>query len=489
MVRLGFSRRRPGSGGKVRFQALYDDARGIRQTAGTFEDEKAADQAWRAAESKIAEGRSWDPRRGRQKFGRYVEQTWLPNHRMELSTRQDYVSGLRCHILPYFGNMRMQEITSQDVRAWLVHMEEQNVGLRRREFCKVSILNAIFTTAVADGVILLHPSRGVPTAPVPEQPRQIITADQFDSIYAALPDTGSRLLIETAIESGARWGELTELRAKDLDLDTPTLTISRVVLYLTPEIHPEGKHFLVKPYPKGKKWRKLKLSHQMVAKLRAHIETGELKDDDLLFFRTIESAVEAGPVPEDLGFTEPNEKGNSYPHGTTTAYGLGKCRCEHCRAACAAYRAKRRAGGKDKPRKPRVIDTDPHIERGAFRKQIWIPACTAAALGFNPKFHDLRHAHASWLLAGGADLQVVKERLGHSKISTTERYLHTLPNADETALDALDKIRNSQTEPDEVAALQAQLNAADAEIAKLRTVLAQQVVDQHFSGKPDLRIA
>ncbi|MGH3813679.1 MAG: tyrosine-type recombinase/integrase [Pseudonocardiaceae bacterium] len=53
-----------------------------------------------------------------------------------------------------------------------------------------------------------------------------------------------------------------------------------------------------------------------------------------------------------------------------------------------------------------------------------------------------RHAHASWLLADGADLQVVKERLGHASISTTERYLHTLPDADETALDALSLIRN-----------------------------------------------
>ncbi|TDE27395.1 tyrosine-type recombinase/integrase [Actinomadura sp. 6K520] len=42
---------------------------------------------------------------------------------------------------------------------------------------------------------------------------------------------------------------------------------------------------------------------------------------------------------------------------------------------------------------------------------------------------DLRHAHASWLLAGGADLQVVKERLGHRKISTTERYDIGLPLA------------------------------------------------------------
>jgi site-specific recombinase XerD len=55
--------------------------------------------------------------------------------------------------------------------------------------------------------------------------------------------------------------------------------------------------------------------------------------------------------------------------------------------------------------------------------------------------HDLRHAHASWLLAGGAALPVVKERLGHRSIATTEKYLHTLPGADETALTALDRIR------------------------------------------------
>lgn len=47
------------------------------------------------------------------------------------------------------------------------------------------------------------------------------------------------------------------------------------------------------------------------------------------------------------------------------------------------------------------------------------------------------YAHASWLLAGGADLQVVKDRLGHDSIRATERYLHTLPNADEMSLDAL----------------------------------------------------
>jgi hypothetical protein len=60
------------------------------------------------------------------------------------------------------------------------------------------------------------------------------------------------------------------------------------------------------------------------------------------------------------------------------------------------------------------------------------------------RIHDLRHAHASWLLAGGADLQVVKQRLGHGSLRTTEKYLHTLPDADETALEALSKMRNGR---------------------------------------------
>jgi integrase len=143
-----------------------------------------------------------------------------------------------------------------------------------------------------------------------------------------------------------------------------------------------------------------------------------------------------------LGLTKPNAKGQRYRHGTLSGYTAGQCRCEPCRAALAIYRAKRRAAGLDSPRQPRVRDTDGHISRDWFRRAIWKPACASAGLTFTPTMRDLRHAHASWLLAGGADIQIVKERLGHATIATTERYLHTLPDADETALDALAAIRN-----------------------------------------------
>jgi integrase len=50
------------------------------------------------------------------------------------------------------------------------------------------------------------------------------------------------------------------------------------------------------------------------------------------------------------------------------------------------------------------------------------------AAGLEPlRFHDLRHTYGSLLVAGGIDLPSVKAAMGHSHLSTTERYLHARP--------------------------------------------------------------
>mgnify|MGYP001040569538 CR=1 FL=1 len=48
------------------------------------------------------------------------------------------------------------------------------------------------------------------------------------------------------------------------------------------------------------------------------------------------------------------------------------------------------------------------------------------------RFHDLRHTHVAWLIAGGAPLPHIQARLGHESITTTiDTYGHLLPAGDE----------------------------------------------------------
>ncbi|WP_261563213.1 tyrosine-type recombinase/integrase [Frankia tisae] len=377
-----------------------------------------------------------------------MESTWFPNHVMEASTRETYRYNLDAHILPWFTVMRMAEIMPADVREWVT--DQSAKGLSPHVIDKnMTILSGIFTTALNDQVTFLHACRGVKIPEVPKPPLQIITPEQFDQIYENLPDLILQLLVELDIESGMRWGELTELRPHDLSIGTGIVTVSRTVVEVNPKFHPEGKRFLVQQYPKNKKYRRFKISRSVMDKIDLFIQAKAIGTDDLILFMPEQERLvpEPRPAMESDGpeLTEPNEKGRQYRHGTITAYSMAPCRCDRCRGAYATYRSTRRAEGKDKPRGRRRRDTDGHIPGDWFRKQVWHPAVAAAGIGRRVRVHDLRHAHASWLLAGGADLQVVKERLGHGSIATTQRYLHTLPTADETALDALARTRGRRT--------------------------------------------
>lgn len=70
---------------------------------------------------------------------------------------------------------------------------------------------------------------------------------------------------------------------------------------------------------------------------------------------------------------------------------------------------------------------------GQFHERVWQPAlnrANAAGMPKRPRIHDLRHTHASWLIASGAPLPYIQARLGHESIQTTVNvYGSLLPDA------------------------------------------------------------
>lgn len=75
-------------------------------------------------------------------------------------------------------------------------------------------------------------------------------------------------------------------------------------------------------------------------------------------------------------------------------------------------------------------------ERAVSVRNGFIVACKRAGIE-DMRIHDLRHTAASWMITEGAPLEVVKELLGHSSITMTERYAHLAPHRVREAVNRL----------------------------------------------------
>lgn len=73
-------------------------------------------------------------------------------------------------------------------------------------------------------------------------------------------------------------------------------------------------------------------------------------------------------------------------------------------------------------------------------RQTWLGIVKAAGME-RLRFHDLRHAHASLLMAQGVHPKIVSERLGHSSVSITlDIYSHVAPGLQAEAAAGLDAL-------------------------------------------------
>lgn len=93
--------------------------------------------------------------------------------------------------------------------------------------------------------------------------------------------------------------------------------------------------------------------------------------------------------------------------------------------------------------RPRVESTEPgvlvwtmlggsEVRSGRLYTRVWrkaVDAAGEAGLTKTPRIHDLRHSHASLMIAGGMNLYELAGRLGHESITTTaDTYGHLVPD-------------------------------------------------------------
>src|SRR5215468_4721379 len=164
----------------------------------------------------------------------YLDQ-WLEAHAVEVKpkTLQDYRHLINRHVRPQIGALRLQAITPARLtklyRELATRGGRDGAGLSPRT---VEYVHAVLRKAFRDAVVVdqLLPSNPVERAKRPRkarsEPGQVWTAAQLRAFLDTARQHRLFAFYHLAAYTGARRGELLNLRWPDIDLDAPQIRIT-----------------------------------------------------------------------------------------------------------------------------------------------------------------------------------------------------------------------------------------------------------------------
>jgi integrase len=323
----------------------------------------------------------------RQPLGEYLA-TWLDGLRLASSTVASYRKNMRLHVIPQLGSVPLGSLTSVRIRALYRELEtsgradhREGEGLSARTVRYVAqILHAALEEAVEAGLLTRNPAD--PKRAKPPSSRQATapemhpwTAGQLGAFLGwAAQNSELHAAWYVLAMTGMRRGELLALRWRDVDLAAGTVSIRRSAGIVRNA--GEGAAVVEGPTKTGRP-RVIDLDVATVAVLRAwRLDRAgmalQLGRDSVLVFGD-------------------HEGRHRHPERFSRTFALTQARC---------------------------------------RKTLGDGAPPAIRL------HDLRHTHATILLADRESVKVVSERLGHSSVTVTlSIYAHVMPGNQKAAAD------------------------------------------------------
>jgi len=213
-----------------RYQARYSAPDGLTRNAPmTFDTSGDADTWLTTIRADLARGLWRPPERDRQAPITLTEysEAWLEDRDLKPRTREHYRKLLEQHIRPTFGNIAVRAITPESVRRWHSSTATTTPTTRAHAY---ALLRTILNTAVSEDILAANPCR-IRGAGQSKRAKRIqpATLEQLATLVAAMPER-YRLMTLLAAWCGLRFGELVELRRKDIDIKNAVIHVRRGVV-------------------------------------------------------------------------------------------------------------------------------------------------------------------------------------------------------------------------------------------------------------------
>jgi integrase len=212
-----------------RYRAKYRAPDGRRYTGPTTFQTKQDARAWLALQQADIVRKQWAPPDAapvvKTTFGTYSE-LWLSERTLKPRTKDHYRRLLDAHLLPTFAPMVLASITPTDVRTWHAKQGTGTPTLRAHSY---GLMRTIMATAVVDGLLTANPCHIVGAGSSTRVHKiKPATLAELEALVTAMPER-YKVMTLLAAWCALRFGELTELRRKDIDLSAGVIHVRRGV--------------------------------------------------------------------------------------------------------------------------------------------------------------------------------------------------------------------------------------------------------------------
>lgn len=224
---------------RTRWRVIYRRPDHRQTSKRGFKTKREAEDFLNSVEVAKNRGEYIEPSKSRV-LVRDLAVTWLQHKQAttKASTYQTYVSRWRVHVADRWGDFPVSRVRASEVQTWISELHAGKPGARPPVKSMsgsviadcFTILSGIMDLAENDRSILANPLRGRVKLPRRnDRPKVYLSHTEVRRLAecSARPE-----IIYTLAYTGMRWGELTGLRVRDVDLDARRLRVDTSITTL-----------------------------------------------------------------------------------------------------------------------------------------------------------------------------------------------------------------------------------------------------------------